>query len=61
MLSLPEGSSVGDLVREALRLHPPLKALTGAAKFSVNLDVVPSDTKLQDGDEVGFLPPVAGG
>ena len=28
---------------------------------SVNYDVVPFDTPLRDGDEVAFLPPVAGG
>ena len=52
---------MGDLVREVLRLHPRLKTLLGSAKLSVNLDVVPQGTRLQDGDEVGFLPPVAGG
>lgn len=58
---MPEGSSVGDLVREVLRLHPQLEALIGATKLSLNLDVVPQDARLRDGDEVGFLPPVAGG
>ena len=60
-LSVPEGSSVEDLVQAALKLHPRLEAVMKSTKLSVNLDVVPPDTTLHDGDEVGFLPPVAGG
>ena len=60
-LSLPEGSSVGDLVHAALKLHPRLKDVVGSSKLSVNMEVVPAETRLHDGDEVGFLPPVAGG
>lgn len=60
-LSLSEGASVGDLSKEVQRVHPPLKTLKNSMKFSVNLTVVDADTILKEGDEVGILPPVAGG
>jgi len=60
-LALSEGASVGDLSKEVLRVHPPLKSLKNSMKFSVNLTVVDADTILKEGDVVGVLPPVAGG
>lgn len=58
---LHEGASVGDLAKEATRLHPALKNLEGAVRFSVNYEVADRGARLRDGDEVGVLPPVAGG
>lgn len=59
--TLSEGASVGDLAKELQKAHPTLKTLRNSAKFSVNLAVVDDDIILKDGDEVGVLPPVAGG
>ncbi|HMD78940.1 MAG TPA: MoaD/ThiS family protein [Nitrososphaerales archaeon] len=59
--TLSEGSSVGDLAKEVQKTHPALKTLRNSAKFSVNLAVVDDSTILKNGDEVGVLPPVAGG
>ena len=60
-LAVPEGSSLGGLADAIFRLHPALGKQRSSIKFSVNLDVVGMDTPLKDGDEVGVLPPVAGG
>ena len=60
-VSVPEGSSVSDLLRSLVSRHPALGKLNGSIKCSVNLSVVAPDTPLTDGDEVGVLPPVAGG
>lgn len=60
-LALPEGASIGDAAMEIRRLHPNLKSLRNSAKFSVNLVLVDEAAALKDGDEVGVLPPVAGG
>jgi MoaE-MoaD fusion protein len=61
VLAVPEGCSVEDLSAEVLRLHPPLKGLKNSVKFCVNLRVVGGEAMLREGDEVGVLPPVAGG
>ncbi len=58
---LKERASVGDLAGEIVRLHPSLKALERSVRFSVNFEVAERDAPLRDGDEVGVLPPVAGG
>jgi molybdopterin converting factor subunit 1 len=60
-LTVPEGTTVGRLAGEILRLHPALRKMRNSVKFSVNFDVVGADALLSDGDEVGVLPPVAGG
>ena len=43
------------------RLFPPGPAGRPTVGFVRNLEVVPADTELHDGDEVGFLPPLGGG
>jgi molybdopterin converting factor subunit 1 len=41
--------------------HPQLRAWRKSLRLAVNLEYVPFATRLNDGDEVGFLPPVSGG
>ena len=60
-LVLPEGESLAGLIKAIVKLHPPMKRLGDSTKFSVNLTVSDADVVLRDGDEVGVLPPVAGG
>jgi molybdopterin converting factor small subunit len=60
-MGLREGSSVKDMVSEMLRLHPALKSLARTFRYSVNFVIADDDEPLHDGDEVGVLPPVAGG
>jgi molybdopterin converting factor subunit 1 len=60
-LTVPEGYSLDGLASTIFRLHPALGKQRSSVKFSVNFEVVGSDVRLEDGDEVGVLPPVAGG
>ena len=58
-VELPEGSSVADLLAH-FRATQPTPLLQGIA-VSVNAEFAVASQKLQDGDEVGLLPPVSGG
>ena len=60
-MEVPEGDSVGQLATRILSAHPALKPISGSVRFSVNLVVASEDTRLREGDEIGVLPPVAGG
>jgi len=55
------GATVSRLAAEILRTYPSMKPLRSAIRFSVNMEVAGEDTQLKEGDEVGVLPPVAGG
>ena len=60
-VSLAEGARIAELRELLAREHPVFEALGERLAASVNYEVVPFDTPLRDGDEVAFLPPVAGG
>ncbi len=58
--SMPPGSTVGDLVEElrAIRGH---RWIPERVVVAVNQVYTDSETPLATGDEVAFIPPVAGG
>ena len=58
---LPDGTRVGQLWRSVSREIPSLAAFPTMPPAAVNHEYVDGDTVLRDGDEVAFLPPVAGG
>jgi molybdopterin converting factor subunit 1 len=60
-VELLEAASVGDLVERIAEQYPELRPLLGASRFAVNREYAPPATVLQNGDEVAFVPPVAGG
>ena len=60
-LELPEGTRVSELWLTLQRRHSYFGAFPTAPPAAVNRDYVPGDRVLSDGDEVAFLPPVAGG
>ena len=60
-VQLGDGASVGELAAEIRKAHPAFGRLAGSVRFSVNLELVSQKTVLHDADEVGVLPPVAGG
>jgi len=60
-LTLPDGSSLKTLVDQVLRLHPGLIPLRRTTRFTVNRELAQDAEVVRDGDEVGVLPPVAGG
>lgn len=60
-MELPDGSTVRELAGRLVGAHPRLRQLGGAVRYAVNLRVADEGDRLADGDEVGVLPPVAGG
>ena len=60
-LTLPEGMSLEKLVEHVFQLHPGLKPFRSTVRFSINRELVENSVIIRDGDEIGVLPPVAGG
>ena len=61
MVECPIGTTVGTLYDRLIAQHPSLARWRSVTRFGVNLDFVPPETVLRDGDEVVFIPPVSGG
>jgi molybdopterin converting factor subunit 1 len=60
-LELPDGITAGDLFRRYCQEHTPLSRYANNTMISVNLEFVPPETALHEGDEIAFIPPVSGG
>ncbi|WP_299488258.1 MoaD/ThiS family protein [Acaryochloris sp. IP29b_bin.137] len=60
-LKLPAGSTVQQVGEYFWAQYPALEPLRTVTNFGVNLNFVPGDTPLQQGDEVVLIPPVSGG
>jgi len=60
-LSLPSLASVGALVSESTKTHQRLKGISGSIRIAVNEEIAEEDHRLEEGDVVALLPPVAGG
>ena len=60
-VELPAGARVADLVQGLRARGGGLSRLPEAPVVAVNMDYAPLATALRDGDEVAFIPPVAGG
>src|ERR1700690_1683637 len=61
LLSLPEHATLGDVFTHYEALIPRLGKLAASIAISVNQEFAGPDSKLKDGDEIAFLPPVSGG
>jgi molybdopterin synthase catalytic subunit/molybdopterin converting factor small subunit len=61
IVELPEGADVGHLRRTVAAAYPELAPLMPRVAVSVDLELVPDATVLDEGQEVALLPPVAGG
>lgn len=49
-------------LREHLeQIHPAMAGRLGRVRFSRNEQFAPDETEICDGDEIGLIPPVAGG
>jgi molybdopterin converting factor subunit 1 len=59
-LELPDGSTLGALITD-VRARPGAELLPRGVVVAVNREYAPAETMLRDGDEVAFIPPVAGG
>lgn len=60
-VTLPDGARAADLVTELRARGGGLASLPEAPAVAVNMRYAPLSTVLADGDEVAFIPPVAGG
>ena len=58
---LPPGTRVRDLWTALQGEVPSFRAFASAPPAAVNRQYAPPDTVLAEGDELAFLPPVAGG
>jgi molybdopterin synthase catalytic subunit len=60
-VELDHGAAVSELRRWLSERNPLVEKLGDRLAASVNLEIAEADVVLRDGDEVAFLPPVAGG
>lgn len=60
-VELPGDASVADLVSRLRASGAGWSSLPAAPAVAVNMDYAPLSTALREGDEVAFIPPVAGG
>jgi len=60
-VELPEGARVADVRKLFSERYPLFEKLGQRLNSSVNLEFADAETELREGDEVAFLPPVAGG
>jgi len=60
-LEIPDGSTIGEVASQCARKFPGISGLLPSLAIAVNQEYAPPETKLKDGDEVAFLPPVSGG
>jgi molybdopterin synthase catalytic subunit len=58
---LPDGARLRDLAALLAREHAAFAAMADRLRAAVNQEVAEAEARLADGDEVAFLPPVAGG
>jgi molybdopterin converting factor subunit 1 len=59
-LTLPEGATAGDVLRQ-VRARPGAEKLPPQPLIAVNQKYAKAEAPLRDGDEVALIPPVAGG
>ena len=60
-IDLPEGATVETLMETVEVQNPSLTLRHRSVYAAVNQTYVGSDTVLQNGDEIAFMPPVSGG
>jgi molybdopterin converting factor subunit 1 len=60
-LSLEAGATPRDALARVCETRPQLGAIRDVVRFIVNGEFVGGDEPLREGDELAFVPPVAGG
>ena len=60
-LELKGRTTAGEVLDRIVREHPGLRPMRGSIRLSVNHEIADTRTQVDDGDEIGVLPPVAGG
>jgi molybdopterin converting factor subunit 1 len=61
IVELPDDSRAGDVWRRLRNEHAALRDYVQPPMIAVNESYVGVDELLRDGDELAFIPPVAGG
>ncbi|HVT43881.1 MAG TPA: MoaD/ThiS family protein [Thermoanaerobaculia bacterium] len=61
LLSLPDGATALDVWNELRRDHGALGAYERPPLTAVNQEYAAPESRLHDGDELAFIPPVSGG
>lgn len=63
VVDVEKGTTLEQLLSRLERDLPPLQQVLkeGKVLISVNQEVVPKECLIQNGDEIAFLPPFAGG
>lgn len=61
VVELPEGARTGDVWQRLRDEYPALRDYIQPPMIAVNESYVSADEPLRDGDELAFIPPVAGG
>jgi molybdopterin synthase sulfur carrier subunit len=60
-LEVAPGTPVVAVRDRLISAHPQLEQWRELTRFGINLQFVPPETPLQNGDEVVLIPPVSGG
>lgn len=60
-LTVAENTTVTDIFHMMLTEHPELSSWQEITRFAINMEFVPADTHLKNGDELVLIPPVSGG
>jgi molybdopterin converting factor small subunit len=60
-VALAPGATLATLAETLSERVPGLRAHLGSLAWGLNLELVPLQTMLKEGDEVALLPPVSGG
>lgn len=61
VLTLPVGTTVGEVRDRLITEHPSLAQWKDVTRFGINLQFVEADTPLKEGDDLVLIPPVSGG
>ena len=61
LVEVPDGYDAGALWNDLAKQHPGLAPYRSSISCAVNEDYAKFTTRLKDGDEVAFMPPVSGG
>jgi molybdopterin converting factor subunit 1 len=59
--TIAAGATLGGVWRDLVREFPALASYTPSISGAVNAEYARMDARVNDGDEVAFLPPVSGG
>jgi len=61
LIDVGSRATAGDVLNHIIREHPGLRPMKKSLRISVNSEVVGPSAVVREGDEIGVLPPVAGG